>query len=99
MKKDFSHLVHAIFFRITGEVFATLPILQKIVLSGYVQRNNPATGVIEDIFIISVEIDKQKWTDIDFSKLKDINPINSLERFNLRRNIDRSSNFCPIDPI
>ncbi|QMT61831.1 DUF4236 domain-containing protein [Legionella sp. PC997] len=99
LKKDFSHLVHAIFFRITGEVFSTLPILQKIVLSGYVQRNNPATGLIENVYIISVEVDKPKWTDIDFSKLEDINPINALERFNLRRNIDRSSNFCSIDPI
>ena len=91
--------MHAIFFRITGEVFSALPILQKIILSGYVQRNNPATGLIEDVYIISVEVDKPKWTDIDFSKLENINPINALERFNLRRNIDRSSNFCSIDPI
>jgi hypothetical protein len=99
LKKDFSHLIHGIFFRITGEVFSNLPILKKIILSGYVQKNNPATGLIEDVYIISVEIDKQKWVDIDFSKLKDVNPINALERFNIRRSIDRSSNFCPIDPI
>jgi hypothetical protein len=31
LKKDFCHLIHAIFFRITGEVFSNLPVLQKII--------------------------------------------------------------------
>lgn len=99
LKKDFNYLIHSIFFRIAGEVFATLPILQKIILSGYVQRNDPAVGLIKDVYIISVEIDKQKWVEIDFGQLNIINPIDALERFNLRKYLDKSSYLCQIDPI
>lgn len=99
LRKDFSRLIHAILFRITGEIFSALSALKKIVLSGYVQRKNPATGIPEDVYIISVEIDKEKWMDIDFQQLDTVSPVSALERFNLKKSIDRTSHFGPIDPI
>ncbi|KTD48369.1 hypothetical protein Lrub_0720 [Legionella rubrilucens] len=98
-RKDFCHLVHAILFRITGEIFAALPALKKIILSGYVQQNNAATGVIEDMYIISVEIELSKWVEINFNQLSTVNPVSALERFNIRKNMDRVSNFCQIEPL
>ncbi|HBD9320254.1 TPA: DUF4236 domain-containing protein [Legionella pneumophila] len=98
-RKDFCHLVHAILFRITGEIFAALPALKKIILSGYVQHNNVATGVIEDMYIISVEIELSKWVEINFNQLSTVNPVSALERFNIRKNMDRVSNFCQIEPL
>jgi hypothetical protein len=41
-----------IFFRVIGEIFSSLPFVQKIILSGNLQR---------DEYIISVEIDRQRW--------------------------------------
>jgi hypothetical protein len=42
----------AIFFRLIGEIFSSLPFFQKIILSGDPQG---------DEYIISVEIDRQRW--------------------------------------
>ncbi|HBD7468639.1 TPA: DUF4236 domain-containing protein [Legionella pneumophila] len=98
-RKDFCHLVHAILFRITGEIFAALPALKKIILSGYVQHNNIATGVIEDMYIISVEIELSKWVEINFNQINTVDPVSALERFNIRKHMDRVSNFCQIEPL
>lgn len=99
LRKDFCHLVHSILFRIAGEIFAALPALKDIIISGYIQRNNTAKGEVDDVYIISVEINLTQWVEINFSQLKKVDPVCALERFNIRKHLDRSSNFGQIEPI
>ena len=48
--------VNGIVFRLLGETFGYLPTIEEIVLSGYSQRRNKATGQIQDEYLYSVKV-------------------------------------------
>lgn len=68
LKKDFAYLIHAIFFRIVGEVFSSLSVFQKIILSGCAQRDDSVVGGIGNEYVISVEIERERWLQLDKEK-------------------------------
>ncbi|MEJ3721808.1 hypothetical protein WGM54_28375, partial [Paenibacillus polymyxa] len=43
--------VHGIAFRLIGESFAALPLVETVVLSGYSQRRDPVTGRLRDDYL------------------------------------------------
>lgn len=93
--------IHSIGFRITGEAFAALPETQQVILSGYSQRRDKATGKIDDEYLYSVRVNRSAWHEIEFSKhgLKDIDVVESLARFDLRRTMSKTGVFKPITPF
>ena len=97
-RKDYMRHVHAITFRITGTVFATLPMVETVVISGYSQRVNPATGVIGDEYLLSVIINRSQWEKINFQNLLAVDPIYCFEEFDLRRKMTQTGIFKQIDP-
>jgi len=91
--------VHGIAFRLIGETFAALPIVQRITLSGFSQRNDPATGQLRNDYLYSVLVDREAWSHIDFAQLTAIDVVEALGRFELRRQMSKTGIFKPIEPL
>ncbi|WP_455233228.1 DUF4236 domain-containing protein [Geopseudomonas aromaticivorans] len=98
-RRDFVALCYSSLFRVTGEVFAALPTIQRCVVSGYIQRPDPATGAIRDDYIISAVIDREAWSRIDFTRLANLEPAEALKALGARVKLDRSSRFAAIEPF
>ena len=58
LRQEYATHVHGIAFRLAGTVFASLPSSERVVVSGYSQRLNKATGKIKDDYLYSVIIDR-----------------------------------------
>lgn len=91
--------IHAIGFRLIGDVFACLPSISMVVFSGYSQRASKMTGRIEDEYLYSVRVSRDGWERIDFTNLELIDVVEAFERFDLRRNISKRGVITPIQPF
>lgn len=78
----YSSHVASVVFRLAGTVFASSP-AEEVRISGYTQRTG-GTGRVEDEYIVAVTIERMRWSDIDFSAIREIDPENALRRFGLR---------------
>ena len=90
-----THL-HAVVFRVVGEVFAELPKVQQVVCSCFIAGPDPATGHDATRYLLSVRVPRTQWQGIDFTQLAAIDPVASLSRFD--RRIARSGGDV-LDPI
>ncbi|MBF6024821.1 DUF4236 domain-containing protein [Lysobacter niastensis] len=93
--------IHAIVFRIVGEIFAALPKAERVVISGYSQRSDKATGRIADEYLLSLIATRQEWTEIELSPsaLECIDVVDAIARFDLRRAMSKSGVFKAIAPF
>lgn len=98
-RKEYMLHVHAVAFRMIGEVFAALPSVASVVISGYSQRLDPSTGKVRDEYLYSVAVDRAAWQAINFNRLADLDVVPCLEGFDLRRNMTKTGVFRPIEPI
>ena len=89
--------VHAILFRIVGEIFRAAPTVTEVGIAGYTQRPCTATGRIEDLYVLAVRVDRQGWSKIDFTNLAAVDPVAALGRFSRHCSIDRSGHMRAID--
>lgn len=99
LRKMYAQHIHSIAFRLIGEVFAVLPGVSEVVLSGYSQRPDAATAQVKDEYLLSVKVQRLAWEEIDFARLGDVGVIESLARFELVRSMTKSGVFKPIEPI
>lgn len=99
VRKDYMQFVHAILFRAIGETFYSLPALQGVIASCYSQRPDPATGQVQDEYLISVRVSRSEWQGISFDNLGAVDLITCLEQFELRRNMTKAGVFKPIEPL
>jgi hypothetical protein len=97
-RRDFVALAFASLFRVAGEVFAALPDIEQVLVSGYIQRIDQATGHPYDEYVISTIIDRAQWQRIDFERLHAVDPAATFATFDARFGLDRSSRFKPIQP-
>ena len=91
--------VHGIAFRVIGETLAALPTVQNVVVSGYSQRSNKVTGKIIDEYLYSVKVSRDKWSKLNFGNLSAIDVTESLNQFELRREMSKSGRFSAIEPF
>lgn len=91
--------VHGIGFRIIGEAFAMLPKADEVVLSGYSQRPDKATGEVQDQYLYSVRVRRPEWARINFANLDDVDPAEALGLFEIRREITKTGLFKAIEPF
>lgn len=98
-RKLYQAHIHALGFRIVGEAFAALPTVRTIVLSGYSQRLDRATGHINDDYLYSVRIARNGWEKMNFSALDQIDPIHAFTHFELIRNMTQTGVFRPVTPF
>jgi len=99
VQKLYMEHIHAVVFRLIGEVFAALPVAKEVVVSGYSQRHNAATGRIQDDYLLSVLVRRDDWNQIDFDHLDQIQVTESLSRFELRRTMSKTGVFKAIEPF
>jgi hypothetical protein len=99
VQKLYMKHIHAIGFRIAGEAFAASPKVEHVVLSAYSQRPDKSTGRVEDQYLYSVKINRQQWRAIDFGNLANLDVVESLARFELRRDMSKTGIFKPIVPF
>lgn len=98
-RKLYQQHVHSLGFRILGEAFAALPTVRSIVLSGYSQRLDSATGHTNEDYLYSVRVERSQWNDLSFSSLNQIDPGEALAAFELRRNMTATGIFKPVAPL
>lgn len=90
--------VHGIAFRVVGEAFLALPKSERILVSGFSQRLDAATGQSRDEYLYSALVERSAWEGIDFGHLADLEPVAAFERFDLRRSMKRG-HLEPIKPF
>ncbi|MDZ4389902.1 MAG: hypothetical protein U0974_09245 [Gemmatimonadales bacterium] len=98
VRREYMQHIHAVLFRLLGEAFHSLPTLQEVVASGYSQRADPTTGHIRDDYLISVKVNRDAWSKLNFQNLEALDVVASFERFDLRRKMTKTGIFTPIDP-
>ena len=99
IRKDFARHVHGVAFLLLGEVFRTIPSITEIVLSGYTQKIQPSTGREEDQYLYSLRVHRDQWKDINFSALSDIDPVEAIGGFEIRRNMTKTGIFKTVEPF
>lgn len=91
--------VHGVGFRIIGESFAALPTVEQVIVSAHSQRPDRATGQVRDEYLYSVRVLRDAWRQINFAALENIDVVEALERFELRRDMSKTGVFKPVEPI
>ena len=91
--------VHAIALRLIGEAYAASGVIQYVQFDGYTQRISSATGRFGDEYVLSVRVPRAQWCAIDFGNLAAIDPVNALDRFDLRRNMLSRGHLKPVTPF
>lgn len=99
VRRDFVALCYGSLFRVAGEVFALLPGVGKVLVSGYIQRDDAASGSIAEHYIISTLISRSQWNSLNFDRLSEIDPIAALNACGARVKLDRSARFAEITPL
>jgi hypothetical protein len=98
-REEYARHIHGIVLRLAGVVLGLLPGIGRVVVSGYSQRLDSATGHINDDYLLSVAIDKARFAELNFEQPEQVDPIAALERFNLRREMTKTGIFRPVVPI
>ncbi len=99
IKFIYYNCINSTIFRIIGEVFASLKNINEVDISGYTQRFNKKTGNLVDDYIISANVSRELWSNINISNIDYIDPCEALEQFNLRRKVNKSYYFNSITPF
>jgi Protein of unknown function (DUF4236) len=91
--------IHGVGFRIIGETFAALPTAQEVVLSAFSQRPKAATGQVTEEYLYSVRVERTAWSRIRFDNLQNLDIVEALAQFDLRRNMTKTGSFKAIEPL
>lgn len=98
-RKLYMRHVHAIGFRLMGEVFAALPTVRETIVSGYSQRTSGMTAQIADEYLYSVRATRNGWSAINFSNLGAIDVVDAFTAFDLRRSMSKTGVFSMVSPF
>lgn len=98
-RKNYMKHIHAIGFRVIGTCFASLPLLHKVVLSGYSQRPDKKTGHIQDDYLYSVSVTREAWSVVNLEQIENIDVVECLSQFTMVRNMTKTGVFKAITPI
>jgi hypothetical protein len=99
LRGEYALHIHGIVFLLAGTSFAALPGLDEVVVSGYSQRLDMATGKINDDYLLSVRFIRDSFSTIDFRSLEKVDPVKSVELFEHRRNMTSTGILKIIEPI
>ena len=99
LQLEYAKHIHGIAFRLVGTVFATLPKVEEVIVSGYSQRLDKATGKINDDYLYSFKVDRKNFEEINFDSLELVDPIESLDRFDHKKKMTATGIFKAIEPF
>lgn len=97
-RRAYERHVHAVLFRIAGEIFAASAAIAEVRLGGYTQRHSAATGRIEEEYVLAVRIARAEWRTIDITRIDAVDPIAALARFERQCARDRTGHLRAITP-
>lgn len=98
LRGEYATHVHGIGFRLIGTVLATLPAVSHVVLSGFSQRLDAATGQVNDEYLYSVRASRDAFSRIDFDHLDRVDPIEAIGGFEVVRKMTKTGVFSAIEP-
>lgn len=78
LQLEYASHVFGIAFRLTGTVFANLPSVEMVTVSGFTQRLDKTTGCISDDYLYSIKADRPTYTKINFSSLDKVDPVEAM---------------------
>lgn len=98
---QFEYLKHisGIALRSACCVFASLPSVSLVVVSGYSQRLEKGTGKINDEYLYSVRFTRNGLEELDFDALEHVDPAETICMFEHRRKITTTGLIKPISPF
>lgn len=88
--------VHSVIFRLAGEAFSAGGSVNVLRIAAYRQETAPATGRVENVWILAVTISRDQWRALAFDNLVAVNPQAAIERFDLVRNMKAAGGFRAI---
>jgi len=92
---DYSTCVCGLAFFFSGMFFNVSTKIKQICISGYTQRLNKKTNVINNDYVFSVQFDRDTFSRIDY---RNINPVEQIQRFPHLLNITASNVMKTINP-
>ncbi len=98
LRMQYAAHIHGIFFKLACTALAALPACRTVVISGYTQRLNSATGEINDEYLYSVRATPEVLSQTNFENLGQVNPIETMTLFEHRRKMTATGLFKPIEP-
>lgn len=99
VQKLYMRHVHALGVRIAGEAFAASPAIERVAISAYSQRPSKTTGQVEDEYLYSVRIKRADWMKLNFDNLAQIDVVEAMSQFDLRRDMTKTGVFKAIEPF
>lgn len=94
----YERYIHGAILRLAGFAFSTLPEIHYITVSGYTQRPDPATGNVNDDYVISCRIARNAFSGLNFGSIAQLDPVLALRGFELRAEL-RSKRMQTITPF
>lgn len=91
--------VHGVAFCVLGTVFARLPGIEHVLVSGHCRIRDPASGEFLTRYLFSAKVTREAWQAVDFDRLAGLDPIDALAAFPLRREMPRTGTFRAITPF
>ncbi|MDR9439781.1 MAG: DUF4236 domain-containing protein [Halomonas sp.] len=91
--------VHGVVLFVLGTVFARLPGIERVLISGYCQAKGPTGDGHQVHYLISAKVTREAWEGIDFDRLARLDPAEALADFSLRREMNRGATFRDITPF
>ncbi|WP_096434753.1 DUF4236 domain-containing protein [Alteribacter populi] len=94
-REHYAHIVSGTALYLASFIFAHLPNVTHVILSGYNQALNPSTGHTDDIYIYSLQIERSRFYELNFDRL---DPIASFDHFSPRMKATKTYIFKEITP-
>jgi|SRR5690554_2023873 len=91
--------IHSVMMRVAGEIFAHLPSVEHVLISGYREIINSSNGHSEDQYIISVIMHRDQWASMDFARLRQMDPVEVFTGHLLKRSMTKTGVFKGISPF
>lgn len=98
LRLEYARHIHGVIFITAATAFSTVPQLETLVVSGFSQRADKATGRIEDEYLLSLHVDRDTMSRVDFAHLDRVDPVSALEAMPLVRSMTSTGIFKKIDP-
>ena len=92
-------LVHAIGFRLTGQIFYVLPGCQSVLLSGYVADSGRTARYDNKSYLYSSKVSADDWSQVDIDEIESLDMVACFNLFETRRQITHDGRLAPVERI
>jgi hypothetical protein len=90
-------LVHAIAFRLVGELFYVLPAAKEVVISAFEEDSGRSGHHDGTIFLLSSKVSRDAWDRIDFVNLEYLDLLGCFASFKIRSKMTEAGRLLQVD--